>query len=133
MSVRFHSNRREIVGKFRGTLDRNVRAAVDTYLSELRKNLIRGERSGERYRVPGGTRRKYTASAPGEYPANRTGTLANSYTEAPVSRYRVIVGTPLVYGRYLELGTKHIEPRPHFRKTYLQIRRRLESLLGESM
>lgn len=133
MSVRFHSNRREVVGRFRGALDRNLRAATDHYLSELRKNLLRGQRSGRRYRVPGGKTRKYTASAPGEYPANRTGTLAQSYQEVPVGKYRVIVGTPLEYGRYLELGTRNMQPRPHFKRTFRDNRNELERLLGERM
>ena len=62
---------------------------------ELRNSaptVLRGERSGRRYKVPGTYRRQraktdgkmkngryYTASAPGEPPAIRTGTFRNSW------------------------------------------------------
>ena len=49
---------------------RGVRAANE--LTTAKNHVLRGKRSGRRYRVPN-TRRYYTASAPGEVPAQRTG------------------------------------------------------------
>lgn len=49
---------------------RGVRAANE--LTSAKNHVLRGQRSGRRYRVPN-TRKYYTASAPGEVPAQRTG------------------------------------------------------------
>ena len=53
----------------------------------------------------------HRASAPGESPATDTGGLASSIAVVAGSS-KVEVGTGLDYGRYLELGTQSIEPRP---------------------
>ena len=44
--------------------------------------VLRGQRGGRRYRVPG-TKRYYTASAPGEPPAVRTGAFRLSWQPDP--------------------------------------------------
>lgn len=87
--------------------------------------VLRGQRSGRTYRVPG-TKRTYTASAPGEAPANRTGVFRASWqmhsetvdvdgsdiTVAGVeSRYKVPRGHLL--GEILEKGTQKMSPRPY--------------------
>lgn len=113
---------------------RSYRAA-----NELRNSaliVLRGQRSGRRYKVPGthgrqrdkvtGKMRKgryYTASAPGEPPAMRTGTFRNSWQpEAHVvhgsyiSRISSDVRTDdgrHNLGQILEEGTPKMEPRPH--------------------
>lgn len=130
MSVRFRSRRREAVAEIRAGAARNVRAAATFYLTELRRTLLKGLRTGKQYRVPGGVRRMYTASAPGQPPAPRTGRLANSFTDAPVTPTRILVGSPLRYARYLEIGTRHMAPRPHFKATFTANRRRLQSILS---
>lgn len=106
---------------------------------ELRNSamlILRGQRSGRRYKVPGTYRRQrdqtdgkmkngryYTASAPGEPPAVRTGTFRNSWQ--PQSR--VVFGTYVSriesdvttddgkhnLGEILENGTRRMAPRPH--------------------
>lgn len=106
---------------------------------ELRNSaltVLRGERSGRRYKVPGTYRRQrdktdgkmkngryYTASAPGEPPAIRTGTFRNSWQP----KSRVVYGTYVSriesdvmtengahnLGEILENGTKRMAPRPH--------------------
>jgi len=106
-------------------------------------NILRGQRSGRRYRVPytgpgqtvsanGKIRRRkpryYTASAPGEAPANRTGAYRLSYKPTP---YAIRRGNNLhvfaaissdtktkdgkLIGAILEYGTEdgRIAPRPH--------------------
>lgn len=107
--------------------------------NELRNSalmVLRGQRSGRRYKVPGTYRKQrdkvtgkmvrgryYTASAPGEPPAVRTGTFRNSWQPeahvvfgAYVSRISSDLRTD--NGRYnlgeiLEEGTDRMEPRPH--------------------
>lgn len=107
--------------------------------NELRNSalmVLRGQRSGRRYKVPGTYRRQrdkvtgemrngryYTASAPGEPPAVRTGTFRNSWQPEShvvfgsyISRISSDVRTD--NGRYnlgevLEKGTERMKPRPH--------------------
>ena len=95
------------------------------------KNLVlRGRRSGRRYRVPN-TRRYYTASAPGEVPAVRTGQFRNSWYQRAYaegdknlqvhaqieSRLRTAGGKYLL-GEILEEGTPggKIASRPYQEK-----------------
>ena len=107
--------------------------------NELRSTaltVLRGQRSGRRYKVPGTYRRQrdktdgkikngryYTASAPGEPPAVRTGTFRNSWQTKNyrgfgsfISRIESNVRTD--DGRYnlgeiLEEGTSRMAPRPY--------------------
>jgi hypothetical protein len=113
-----------------------------TYLAanELRNaaNLVlRGQRSGRRYKVPGTYRRQrdkvdgkmkngryYTASAPGEPPANRLGHFRMSwqpnariedglYTSMIESDLKVGTGNQYLLGDILEEGTSKMAPRPY--------------------
>lgn len=106
---------------------RGMRAA-----NELRNSsqlVLRGQRSGRRYRVPG-TGAHYTASAPGEPPAVRTGTFRVSWqpkqrvdlrgnneisvTSYIESRARTDNGHNLA--SVLENGTSRMAPRPYKEK-----------------
>lgn len=109
--------------------------------NELRNSalmVLRGQRSGRRYKVPGTYRRQrdkvtgkmrngryYTASAPGEPPAMRTGTFRNSwqpeshvvygsYISRISSDARTDNGRHML-GEILENGTPggQMAPRPH--------------------
>ena len=98
--------------------------------------VLRGQRSGRRYKVPGTYRRQrdktdgkmkkgryYTASAPGEPPAVRTGTFRNSWQPDPQydsgsyhARIKSDVKTDngkYILGEILEDGTSRMAPRPH--------------------
>ncbi len=107
--------------------------------NELRNaamEVLRGQRSGRRYKVPGTYRRQrdktdgkmkngryYTASAPGEPPAVRTGTFRNSWQpsarvvfDSYISRIESDVRTDngmYNLGEILEEGTGRMAPRPH--------------------
>lgn len=110
-----------------------------TAANELRNaalNVLRGQRSGKRYKVPGTYRRQrdktdgkmkrgryYTASAPGEPPAVRTGAFRNSWQPTAcivfgsyVSRIESDIRTENgqhTLGQVLEEGTSRMAPRPH--------------------
>lgn len=106
--------------------------------------VLRGQRHGRRYTVPGTGRmkynkrnhtatityKKYTASAPGEPPAVRTGIFRMSwrpkvYIDYTGDHYTAVSqiestqrtdnGTHLL-GEVLEYGTSKMEPRPHHEK-----------------
>ena len=105
-------------------------ARVSNELTNAVAFILRGARHGRRYLIPG-TRRHYTASAPGEAPAVRTGVLRASFM--PKETIENVSGNDFtahsstdsnvrVNGYHLstllEKGTKrhgkpHILPRPH--------------------
>lgn len=84
--------------------------------------VLRGQGGGRRYRVPG-TKQYYTASAPGQPPAVRTGAFRLSWQPSAhvafgsyISRVESELRTN--NGRYnlgelLENGTSKMAPRPH--------------------
>ena len=88
--------------------------------------ILRGARHGRRYLIPG-TRRHYTASAPGEAPAVRTGVLrasfmpketienvsGNDFTAHSSTESNVRVGGGYHLSTLLEKGTKRMAPRLH--------------------
>lgn len=101
---------------------RSYRAANELRNSALM--VLRGQRGGRRYRVPG-TKRHYTASAPGEPPAVRTGNFRISWQPTA----QVVFGSYIsriesdrrtdngryTLGEILENGTPggRVAPRPH--------------------
>lgn len=118
-----------------------------TYLAanELRNSallVLRGQRSGRRYKVPGTYRKQrdktdgkmkrgryYTASAPGEPPAVRTGTFRNSWqvSQTPVREifgsFTARIESDLktdsghLLGEILEEGSRRMAPRPYVQRT----------------
>lgn len=94
--------------------------------------VLRGQRNGRVYRVPG-TKRHYTASAPGEPPAVRTGAFRLSWQpKARVSGDQYISSIEsniqangYILGEILEHGTPggQMAPRPH----HDRIRQKAES------
>lgn len=117
MTVRFERNDKQIKRRIEDGVAGNEQAAANHLVRAIKKKL-KGPRSGREYLVPGGKSATYTASAPGEAPAVATGDLLRSYqaVKKPGSG-AWLVGTPLKYARYLEMGTSEIRPRPHFRET----------------
>ncbi len=108
--------------------------AANVLTNEVKK-VLSGQRSGRIYKVKktGGKSKKsgvvYTASAPGEPPAVRFGTLRTSFkrrTYAEQNGKELIVHTitesdlqvnGYLLGDLLENGTKKIAPRPYKQKT----------------
>lgn len=110
--------------------------------NELRNSamlVLRGQGGGRRYKVPGTYRRQrdkvsgqmrngryYTASAPGEPPAVRTGTFRMGWQPVTramfgsyISRIENDVQTEnggYTLGELLEYGTSKMAPRPHHDK-----------------
>jgi len=85
--------------------------------------------------IPYGTRPAHQASAPGQYPADDTGLLAANINITTTNLgLTARVGTPLMYGRYLEYGTSkmHARPwlRPSLQRTRTEGRGRFRTLVG---
>lgn len=85
--------------------------------------VLRGQRHGRRYKVPGTQKTYYTASAPGEPPAVRTGIFRTSWRPTAARVYgsyisRIESDATTDDGRHnlgtiLENGTSRMAPRPH--------------------
>ena len=80
--------------------------------------VLRGKRSGRVYRKPH-TKSHYTASAPGEPPARRTGNLRLNWNGTVESsstgsglRVTAVLESQERYSTYLENGTRRMAPRP---------------------
>lgn len=125
-------------------IKKQVAARTYTAANELRNSaltVLRGTRSGRRYKVPGTYRRQrdkvsgkmkngryYTASAPGEPPAMRTGNFRRSWqptTRALFGSYIARIesdarteGGKYLLGEILEEGTPggQMAARPHHEK-----------------
>lgn len=97
---------------------RGYRAANELRNAAL--NVLRGQRSGRVYRKPFTKRATYTASAPGEPPAVRSGTLRRSWKPRAQSEkdgtdtiIRPAIWTDVQYAPMLEDGAPNMAPRPY--------------------
>ena len=110
----------EIVIEATDEIRHQMDARAHRAANELRNSaltVLRGQRSGRRYRVPGmGT--YYTASAPGEPPAARTSAFRLKWEPRAYSTgdtYYSVIENDKSYADYLENGTPggQMAPRPH--------------------
>lgn len=109
----------EIVADIRHQMEsRAYRSANE--LRNASQLVLRGQRHGRIYTVPG-TKKKYTASAPGEPPAVRTGIFRASWQPSSsvegdkyVSKIESdYSANGYLLGEILENGTSKMAPRPH--------------------
>lgn len=99
-------------------INRSLRQHGKSVTTELERVVSTGPRSGRVYFYRG---RAYTASAPGEPPAKRSGALASGF-ESNARRFDLAIGNTAFagdapYPTYLEVGTSRMKPRPYFVKT----------------
>ena len=76
--------------------------------------------------------RWHRASAPGEPPATDEGILASSIEVKQVGN-NVYVFTGKKYGKYLELGTLHIAPRPWLKPSLKEHRDDIQKNIGRAI
>jgi hypothetical protein len=130
--IRLEFNRREFTHLV-GQSGFNAMFAATEHMKGKLYETLSGNRSGRTYRVPG-TRKTYTASAPGEAPASRLGDLRRSIDtriEQGETRIEGFVGTDLEYGLFLERGTLHIKPRPWLGPTFQKEAEAVKRILSE--
>lgn len=77
---------------------------------ETRRLIRTGSRTGRIYTFRG---RPHQASAPGEPPANRSGKLSKSVGFRVRNHAEMVVGESAEYAKFLEDGTRKMDPRPH--------------------
>lgn len=105
----------------RKVVSRGVRAVNAIRNAEL--DVLKGQRKGKVYRKPY-SKATYTASAPGEAPARRTGNLRLHWNGQVKSENASSGGVAIVaelesqepYARYLENGTPKMAARPFVEK-----------------
>ena len=106
----------------RQALSRGVRALNALRNAEL--EALKGQRSGRVYRKPHTKQATYTASAPGEVPARRTGNLRMHWNGQVSQKTSFGNGTVISvelesqekYAAYLENGTAKMASRPFVEK-----------------
>ena len=128
-----HNSTKQLIEAIRGAAQRNVSEAARVVQSEVRRKLS-GTRSGRTYPVPG-TQQTYTASAPGEPPARRTGDLAKSYQvhEPTGGTPEAYVGSDSPYALPLEKGTRRMAARPHFQPVFREQQDRIKRILSREV
>lgn len=112
----------QITDQIRHEMERRAfRSSLELYNES--QEVLRGQRNGRIYRVPG-TKAYYTASAPGEPPAVRTGLFRMSwkptskvdgdlYTSTIENMVQVGTNRKYLLGELLEGGTIRMAPRPY--------------------
>ncbi len=126
-SVTFKSNIPQMMRKVESIVrDRMLESAFAVRNTVL--ETLSGNRSGRTYYVPG-TRKKYTASAPGQPPAVATSELRQSVTASVKGEGRNMAGTVGSKAKHalpLEFGTRKMAARPWLRisleKTLLKLK-----------
>ncbi len=99
-----------------------IRKGIRKALTEIGKENVRFAKSliknppktGRRYMIDG---KQHRASAPGEAPAQRTKKLGKGVQFRVYGWERMEFGDTVLYGVYLELGTKNMHPREHLIRT----------------
>lgn len=117
---------------------RAVRAANELRNAEL--EVLRGHRSGRSYVLAASgrkrrngsiARRSYAASAPGEPPAVRTGTLRSSWRPIIVEQKNPAIESNVLYAPFLEQGTSKMAPRPYEQKIIDKAMPNIEAIYQE--
>ena len=115
---------------------RGVRAVNAMRNAEL--EVLKGQRSGRVYRKPF-SRATYTASAPGESPARRTGNLRMHWNGQVNSKSSSSGGVAIVaelesqesYAAHLENGTSRMAPRPFVEKIKQEATPEIQKIYSE--
>jgi hypothetical protein len=102
------------VGDIKNRFDQGIRDAFFDQGSRnvryTRKEILKRNKTGRLYMIKG---KLHRASAPGEYPANLTGELRKGVDYKVRGSNSMEFGDRAKHGKYLELGTKNMEPREH--------------------
>jgi hypothetical protein len=142
MPVQFTSYLVDVEAALEQEAKRRTLAAANLVRTQVLLKLS-GGRSGRTYRVPG-TKRTYSASAPGEAPASVLGDLRRAYQvaelDAPQLGHAVGAATAetdregnSVGARalHLERGTRRMAARPHLQPAFEEVKDEIEGIFTE--
>jgi len=125
----FHTN--EVVKAIDDAASKKMAEAVNEVRSQTLETLS-GSRSGKTYTVPS-TRRTYTASSPGEPPAQRLGELRGDIHTSVGSEGRTVVGlvgTDKIQGKMTEFGTRNMAARPWLKISFEKSLGKVKNILS---
>lgn len=125
----FHT--KEVTNAIEDAASKKMAEATQAVRTQVLETLS-GSRSGRTYYVPG-TRRTYTASAPGQPPATATAELRQSIKVAVESDGKKVtgaVGTDKIQGLMTEFGTVRMAARPWLRISFEKVMPKVKSILG---
>lgn len=86
-----------------------VEETAEALAERMKAKILEPPKTGRIYRRQG---EEHQASAPGESPANWTAELAESVKAEMIGPTEAQVSVGAEHGIYLEMGTRHIAPRP---------------------
>ena len=122
---------KEVVKSLENATSKRMAEAVNAVRDQTLETLS-GPRSGRTYRIPG-TRRTYTASAPGQPPAVATAELKQSISTSVGGEDRTVighVGTDKIQGKMTEFGTRNMAPRPWLRISFEKASSKVQTILS---
>ncbi len=131
IEIRFESHIPEVTAKIAEVAKERMFEAVQE-VRDTTLETLSGQRTGRTYFVPG-THRTYTASSPGEPPAQATAQLRQSVKftiEGEGTKLLGMVGTDLKKGPMLEYGTRNILPRPWLRVSFEKSQEKVKSIFS---
>lgn len=130
-------------------LDKEVFMAARDTANIAKKSIMRGVKTGRVYTnifrtingqvVPVGPRSgnnlsaSHRASAPGEAPATDTGRLVSSITQEKTGEAEAIVGSRVVYSKFLEFGTQSMGERPFLRPALKEAAKNWEKRMAKEL
>jgi HK97 gp10 family phage protein len=106
-------------------------AAINT-ANIARKSIQQGPKTGityEKYKP----RRTHQASAKGQAPATDTGALVSSITQEKTGDTEAIVGSRIIYSKWLEFGTRHMGERPFLRPALAKASKEFEKRMLKAL
>jgi HK97 gp10 family phage protein len=106
---------RNDVGKLAAGLRNRARAAARKAALDTKREITDRMSDAKSGRIYKRGQKIHQASAPGEAPAIDTGLLVNSIQVTDYGRLGAMVYTNTEYADVLELGGRHILPRPYMR------------------
>lgn len=113
------------------TVSRAFRAANELRNAEI--EVLSGEGGGRTYRKSP-FKTKYTASAPGSPPAERSGTLKKSFrpvVEGGRSNVTSAIVSSTFYSNWLQTGTRKMAPRPYREPIIEKAKPRVTAIFSE--
>ena len=129
VKLKFHTH--EVVNAMEDAAGQRMLEAVNEVRNTVLETLS-GSRSGRIYYVPG-TKRKYTASSPGQPPATATAQLRQNIKTSVESENGMLVGsvgTDKIQGLMTEIGTVNMAPRPWLGISFKKALPKVKSIPG---
>jgi HK97 gp10 family phage protein len=114
-------------------MERNMENATKAIAGETHGLMVqRIQKNSGTGRVYKRGARTHKASSPGEYPNTDTGALVRSIYWRMVNTLTAHVGTPILYGKYLEYGTSKMAARPFIKPTWADMKQRSQTLFNKA-